>query len=110
MNKQLEPHIRGWLHLVSTGVDEGTRQVERVHRKIADIPFKVLEKTPAAPVAGTIHMVEQRITSAVYETIRHVAKVGVQLAQSKLPTHQTVPPQAAPGDQPKEYFGVESGH
>ena len=92
MNKNIEPHIRGWLHLLSTGVDEGTRQVERVHRKIADIPFRVLEKTPVAMASKTIHAVEQKITASVYETIRHVAKVGIQIAQNKLPTHQMIPP------------------
>ncbi len=94
MNKKLEPHIRGWLHLLSTGVDEGTRQVERVHRRIADMPFDLLAKTPVAPVSETIHVVEKKITSTVYESIRHFAKVGIQIAQNKLPTHGMIPPES----------------
>lgn len=42
--KSLEPHLRGIVDLVSATLDEGTRQIEGVHRRIADIPFAVLKK------------------------------------------------------------------
>ncbi len=77
--KSLEPHLRGIVDLVSATLDEGTRQVEGVHRRIADIPFSVLKKIrPIAPISSAVHMVEKKITHSAYDTVRLVAKVGAQ--------------------------------
>ncbi|HEY1058857.1 MAG TPA: hypothetical protein VGE55_09020 [Limnobacter sp.] len=85
--KSLEPHLRGLVDLVSATLDEGTRQVESVHRRIADIPFSVLKKIrPIAPISSAVHMVEKKITHSAYDTVRLVAKVGAQAVHNVLPT------------------------
>lgn len=85
--KSIEPHIRGLVDLVSATLDEGTRQVESVHRRIADIPFSVLKKIkPIAPISSAVHMVEKKITHSAYDTVRLVAKVGAQAVHNVLPT------------------------
>lgn len=85
--KSLEPHLRGLVDLVSATLDHGTRQVEGVHRKIADIPFSVLKKIrPIAPISSAVHMVEKKITHSAYDTVRLVAKVGAQAVHNVLPT------------------------
>jgi len=88
--KSLEPHLRGIVDLVSATLDEGTRQVEGVHRRIADIPFSVLKKIrPIAPISSAVHMVEKKITHSAYDTVRLVAKVGAQAVHNVLPTDPT---------------------
>ena len=73
--------------MVSATLDEGTRQVEGVHRRIADIPFAVLKKIrPIAPISSVVHMVEKKITHSAYDTVRLVAKVGAQAVHNVLPT------------------------
>ncbi|HEX4917162.1 MAG TPA: hypothetical protein VFV43_04625 [Limnobacter sp.] len=85
--KSLEPHLRGLVDLISASLDEGTRQVEGVHRRIADIPFAVLKKIkPIAPISSAVHMVEKKITHSAYDTVRLVAKVGAQAVHNVLPT------------------------
>lgn len=85
--RSIEPHVRGLVDLVSATFDEGTRQVETVHRKIADIPFSVLKKIkPIAPVSNLAHGIEKKITHSVYDTVRLVAKVGAQAVHNVLPT------------------------
>ncbi|HEX4878328.1 MAG TPA: hypothetical protein VFV39_00655 [Limnobacter sp.] len=85
--KSLEPHLRGLVDLISASVEEGTRQVEGVHRRIADIPFAVLKKIkPIAPISTAVHMVEKKITHSAYDTVRLVAKVGAQAVHNVLPT------------------------
>lgn len=85
--KSLEPHVRGIVDLVSATFEQGTRQVEGVHRKIADIPFSVLGKIrPIAPVSSLVHRIEKKITHSAYDTVRLVAKVGAQAVHNALPT------------------------
>lgn len=85
--KSIEPHLRGIVDLVSATLDHGTRQVEGVHRKIADIPFSVLKKVkPIAPVSNVVHSIEKKITHSAYDTVRLVAKVGAQVVHNVLPT------------------------
>jgi hypothetical protein len=85
--KSIEPHLRGIVDLVSATLEEGTRQVEGVHRKIADIPFSVLKKIrPIAPFSNLVHTVEKKITHSAYDTVRLVAKVGAQAVHNVLPT------------------------
>ncbi|HEX4856883.1 MAG TPA: hypothetical protein VFV28_08720 [Limnobacter sp.] len=85
--KSIEPHLRGIVDLVSATLEHGTRQVEGVHRKIADIPFSVLNRIrPIAPVSNLVHKVEKKITHSAYDTVRLVAKVGAQVVHNVLPT------------------------
>lgn len=85
--KSYEPHIRGLVDFVSAAFDEGSRQVEQVHRKIADVPFSVLKKIkPIAPISSVVHTVEKKITHTAYDTVRLVGKVGAQVVQNALPT------------------------
>lgn len=85
--KTLEPHLRGIVDLVSSTIEEGTRQVEGVHRKIADIPFNALKKVkPIAPLSSLAHLVEKKITHSAYNTVRKVSKVGAQVVHNVLPT------------------------
>lgn len=96
-NKSYEPHIRGLVDLVSSTVDEGSRQVETVHRKIADVPFAVLKKVkPIAPLSSLVHVVEKKITHSAYDTVRLVSKVGAQIVHNALPTDPTRHGIAAP--------------
>lgn len=95
--KSYEPHIRGLVDLVSATVDEGSRQVETVHRKIADVPFSVLKKIkPIAPISSVVHVVEKKITHSAYDTVRLVSKVGAQIVHNVLPTDPTRQGIAAP--------------
>ncbi|GLR25792.1 MULTISPECIES: hypothetical protein [Limnobacter] len=85
--RSVEPHLRGLVDLISASIDEGTRQVESVHRRIADIPFSVLGKIkPIAPVSSVVHMIEKKITHSAYDTVRFVSKVGAQAVHNALPT------------------------
>lgn len=85
--KNLEPHLRGLVDLVSSSIQEGTRQVEGVHRRIADVPFKVLKRIkPIAPIASVAHLVEKKITHTAYDSVRLVSQVGAQVVHNVLPT------------------------
>ncbi|MDX1668210.1 MAG: hypothetical protein R3194_02225 [Limnobacter sp.] len=96
-NKSYEPHIRGIVDLVSSTVDQSSRQVESVHRKIADVPFSVLKKIkPIAPLSSFAHVVEKKITHSAYDTVRLVSKVGAQIVHNALPTDPTRHGIAAP--------------
>jgi hypothetical protein len=85
--KSIEPHLRGLVDLISASLDQGTRSVEGVHRRIADIPFNVLKRIkPIAPISSVVHTVERKITHSAYDTVRLVAKVGAQAVHNALPT------------------------
>lgn len=85
--KSLEPHLRGIVDLVSSSIEEGTRQVESVHRRIVDTPFNILKRVkPIAPITAIAHLVEQKITHSAYNTVRKVSKVGAQVVHNVLPT------------------------
>lgn len=82
-----EPHLRGLVDLVSSTVDQGSRGVESVHRKIADVPFSVLKKVkPIAPLTGFVHSIEKKVTHSAYDTVRLISKVSAQVVHNALPT------------------------
>ncbi len=71
--------LRRWSGLSAIVTDvivHGSRAVERVHLATADRTFFVLEAVPVVAVPSRIvHAVHDATTSAVYATIRGVARV-----------------------------------
>lgn len=95
--KSIEPHLRGLVDLVSSSVDQGSRGVESIHRKIADVPFSVLKRVkPIAPITSIVHSIEKQITHSAYDTVRLISKVGAQAVHNALPTDPNVHGIAAP--------------
>ena len=72
--------LRRWIGLtalVTDAVTHGARAVERVHLATASRTFGVLEHVPVVSAPSRIvHVVHDAATSAVYATVRGVARVA----------------------------------
>jgi len=64
---------RGLASLVVDAVDHGSRAVERVHLKTAELPFTILEKIPGVAVpAKVVHVSHDALAALTYASIRLV--------------------------------------
>jgi hypothetical protein len=68
--------LRGLKDLLLHGVEQGSRQVERIQRGVVDMPFALLEQVPAiAEPAMAVHEVERVVTSTSWKVVRVTSRV-----------------------------------
>ena len=76
---------KGLTQLIQEAIDEGATTVEEIHKRIADLPLKILEDADLLPkTAKEIRRVQDETIGAIYEAIRDVNDKVATLASDIL--------------------------
>ncbi len=71
--------------LIQDAIDSGATTVEEIHKKIADLPLKILEKSDLLPAtAKEVRRVQDYTIGAIYDAIRETNRQVGTLASELL--------------------------